>query len=343
MISCAAVASAGRLRPVWSKARTIRPATRSSGFLGSSARYFFQASAAWSSLALPASVYVAVFGSKLSPMPALCTRARASAAQAAGFWGVRWVARTAAFSALSKRSEPVSPPEEPVIASTRPPCIAPPPPIPNSTRPPPMSSASVMYTIFTVRRRPRPLRSNSIELVHVLVLMELGVVRGGRPGLLAVAGAGDAPVEQRCEEDRALVEHQQGRHQDQHRHGILTRQQRGDDRDDHERVAAALAQLARRDDAEPRRGEDPDRDLEQRPHRDQHEDLERVEVPRLEQDVVGVVVEVLQEADRGRQHEVVGEDHAGEEQERHAEDQGYRHLPLAGRERGQDERVRLVE
>jgi hypothetical protein len=77
-------------------------------------------------------------------MPALCTRARASAAQAAAFCGFVRVRVAASFSALSKRSEPVSPPEEPVIASTRPPCIAPPPPIPNSTRPPPMSSASVM-------------------------------------------------------------------------------------------------------------------------------------------------------------------------------------------------------
>src|SRR5687767_12119004 len=190
-------------------------------------------------------------------MPALWTRARAKAAQAAGFCALRCVAATASFSALSKRSLPVSPPEEPVMASTRPPCIAPPPPMPNSTRPPPMSSASVMYTILMVRRRPRPLRSNSISL-QVPVWMELVVPHGGLLSLFAGPGAGGAPVEQRCEEDRALIEHPQRSGQDQHRDRVLARQQRGDDRDHHDRVAAALAELGRGDHAQPRRRQDPD-------------------------------------------------------------------------------------
>src|ERR1044072_8453230 len=53
MICCAWAASLGRLRPGWSNARTIRPATRSSGFLGSRERYFSHASAACESFALP--------------------------------------------------------------------------------------------------------------------------------------------------------------------------------------------------------------------------------------------------------------------------------------------------
>ena len=95
--------------------------------------------------------------------------------------------------------------------------------------------------------------------------------------------------------------------------------------------------------ADPHRGQDRDRELEHEPHRGERQRRELVVVARLDQHVELVGVEVLQEVDGGRQHEEVAERDTDEEQHRHHRHQRHDHMALARVERGQHERVDLVE
>src|SRR3954447_18851894 len=130
--------------------------------------------------------------------------------------------------------------------------------MPNSTRPPPMRTASMMYTTWTVRRRPAPRRSNSNSGPGVV---EVELV-AGRFGLVAPSGTRCAAIEHARHKDRALVEHEQRHHHDQHRDRVLSGHRHRDDRDHQDRVAAVLPQLTRGDDPRAGKADDPDRDLE---------------------------------------------------------------------------------
>src|SRR4051794_27136137 len=141
--------------------------------------------------------------------------------------------------------------------------------MPKSTRPAPMITASAMYTIWTVRRRPPPLRSNSMDSVFGVEGSRGHGAAGGTP-----LGARSATVEQRGHQDRPLVEDEQREHQHEHGHGILAGQQHGDDRDDQERVTAVGGQPRGGGGPPPGPRDDADRGLEKKtppphePHRE---------------------------------------------------------------------------
>src|SRR4051794_6445181 len=152
-----------------------------------------------------------------------------------------------------------------------------------------------------------------------------------------------SPLGETDEEDTQAVEQEQRDHEDRGRDRIDARHERGDDRDGDDDDPPVPGERPAADDPHAGERESPHGDLERDPDREQGEDREPVVVLRLEEDVEGLVVEVLEEPDRRWQHEEVGERDAGDEQEGHPEHERQRDLPLARRERGQDEGVHLVE
>ena len=169
-------------------------------------------------------------------------------------------------------------------------------------------------------------------------------------GKAAALGRGDAirhlgrgPAEDGGQPDAHLVVEDEGDHLEDQRQRVERRQQRGQHRDHHDRVAAALAQLLRARQPQLARGQDAHGYLEPEAHRQHEHRDERVVVAGPDLGVELVRVEVEEEMQGGPQHHEVTEHDARDEEHRDQQQKRQRQAALAGTERREQERVHLVE
>src|SRR4249920_82064 len=248
----------------------------------------------------------------------------------------------AASMSLSKAVELLPPPPPNRSLKLKPP---PPVPTPRKTKLTAKIKASPPNTTRTTRRRRGVCRSKStggsLEGPDARLSRAAGRRLGQRD--IAVRRRLGRPAEHSRQDHAALVEQEQRHRLDQHRDRIGAGQQRGDDDQDHVRVAAVLRELLWGDDPEAGHGEDPDRQLEDQAHDGQGQGEEAVVVLGPDLDVELALVEVEEELGGSGKDYEVAEDDAGDEQKGHAHEKGDDDPLLAVGERGQDEGVRLVE